>query len=194
MQYILMLGASGSLAQVIIPTLLAYTDSRLTLFVRNPKAVAQFASHERVQVVQGDVLNQAQLDTTMRGQNVVYAGLAGSLEPMAENIVQAMNANQVKRLIFVSSMGIYGETGEDHGAVLAPYRRSADIVEQSDLDFTVLRPGWFTNGSEVDYQLTYKGAPFKGHQVSRRSIADFVLQLVQNPQQDLRQSIGIAKI
>ncbi|WP_373100237.1 MULTISPECIES: NAD(P)H-binding protein [Pasteurellaceae] len=193
MKNILMLGASGSLAKQVIPVLLHHPEYHLTLFVRHADSVRQFAG-ERVQIVEGDVLNIAQLTAVMRGQNVVYAGLSGNLKTMAHNIVQAMQENNVKRLIFISSMGIYGETGENHGAILVPYRESAAVIEQSDLDFTVLRPAWFTNGSEVDYALTYKGETFKGHSVSRKSIADFILKLVQNEQLGIRQSIGIAKV
>ncbi|WP_032092849.1 NAD(P)H-binding protein [Necropsobacter rosorum] len=193
MKNILMLGASGSLAKQVIPVLLHHPEHHLTLFVRHADSVRQFAG-ERVQIVEGDVLNIAQLTAVMRGQNVVYAGLSGSLKTMAHNIVQAMQENNVKRLIFISSMGIYGETGENHGAILVPYRESAAVIEQSDLDFTVLRPAWFTNGSEVDYALTYKGETFKGHSVSRKSIADFILKLVQNEQLGIHQSIGIASV
>jgi hypothetical protein len=42
-------------------------------------------------------------------------------------------------------MGIYGEVpGETYRGVLDPYRDSAALIEQSDLDYTVLRPAWFT--------------------------------------------------
>jgi uncharacterized protein YbjT (DUF2867 family) len=70
----------------------------------------------------------------------------------------------VKRLIFISSMGIYGEVpGALYGSVLDPYRDSAAVIEQSDLDYTILRPGWFTHDDEVSYQITQKGEAFKGH-------------------------------
>ena len=42
-------------------------------------------------------------------------------------------------------MGIYGEVpGETYRGVLDPYRDSAAVIEASDLDYTILRPGWFT--------------------------------------------------
>ena len=102
------------------------------------------------------MIDLPQLESLMQGQDVVYANLLGHLEAMAENIVQAMNHTNVKRLIWISSMGIYGETGEDHGAILEPYRRSAQVVENSRLDYTIIRPAWFTDGHEIDYQLTRK--------------------------------------
>ena len=193
MKNILILGAGGSLAKQVIPVLLANPEHHLTLFARNAASVRPFAG-ERVRVVEGDVLDAAQLSAAMQGQHVVYAGLSDNLKAMAQNIVQAMKENSVKRLIFISSMGIYGETGEDHGAVLEPYRQSAQVVEQSDLDFTLLRPAWFTNDAEVDYELTYKGEAFKGRSVSRKSITDFIGKLVQNETLGIRQSIGIAKV
>ena len=62
----------------------------------------------------------------MQGQDVVYANLAGDMPPQARAIVDAMHATGLKRLIFISSMGIYGEVpGEKYRSVLDPYRDSA---------------------------------------------------------------------
>lgn len=62
----------------------------------------------------------------MIGQDVVYSNLAGNLEQMAKTIVDAMHATGLKRLIWISSMGIYDEVpGERHGSILNPYRKSA---------------------------------------------------------------------
>ncbi|MEG9475658.1 NAD(P)H-binding protein [Mannheimia indoligenes] len=190
MKQILILGASGSLATTVIPELLQDGNVQLTLFTRRPQSVAKFES-ERVKIVQGDVLDLASLQQAMQGVNAVYAGLAGNLKAMAENVVKAMNNAQVKRLVWISSMGIYGETGEDHGAILEPYRQSAAVIETSKLDYTIVRPGWFTNDSKVQYQLTHKGEPFKGHSVSRKSIADFVAKILRE-YSEIRESVGIA--
>ena len=192
MKNVIILGANGGLAQTVIPTLLENPNVNLTLFSRNVRNLARFES-DRVRIVQGDVMNTAQLEQALEEQDIVYANLAGNLEPMAKNVVQAMKKVGVKRLIWVSSMGIYGETGEDHGAILDPYRKSAAVVEASDLDYTVIRPGWFTNGSEIDYQLTKKGELFKGHSVSKRSIAALIGKLVERPEFAIGESLGIAK-
>ncbi|MCO4166916.1 NAD(P)H-binding protein [Actinobacillus suis] len=190
MKQILILGASGSLAAIVIPELLKDDNVQLTLFARRPQSVAKFES-ERVSIVQGDVLDFNALTQAMQGIDAVYAGLAGNLKLMAENVVKAMNEAQVKRLVWISSMGIYGETSEDHGEILETYRQSAAVIEASELDYTVIRPGWFTNGAEVQYQLTHKGEPFKGHRVSRKSIADFVAKILRE-NSEIRQSVGIA--
>lgn len=193
MKNILILGANGGLAQTVIPVLLENPELTLTLVSRNIRRLQTFAN-ERVNVVQADVMDLPQLESLMQGQDVVYANLAGNLEAMAENIVQAMNRANVKRLIWISSMGIYGETGEDHGAILEPYRRSAQVVENSRLDYTIIRPAWFTDGHEIDYQLTRKGEPFQGGQVSKRSIAHLIAKLIERPEFSIRESLGIGRI
>ena len=193
MKNILILGANGGLAQTVIPVLLENPELTLTLVSRNIRRLQIFAN-ERVNVVQADVMDLPQLESLMQGQDVVYANLAGHLEAMAENIVQAMNHTNVKRLIWISSMGIYGETGEDHGVILEPYRRSAQMVENSRLDYTIIRPAWFTDGHEIDYQLTRKGEPFQGRQVSKRSIAHLIAKLIERPEFSIRESLGIGRI
>lgn len=193
MQNILILGASGSLAGVVIPKLLHNPDYRLTLFVRNPKSVARFAG-ENVKIIQGDVLDLQALGAVMAGQDGVFASLSGSLKDMADNVVKAMGENGVKRLIWISSMGIYNETGENHGSILDPYKQSAQVIEASDLDYTLIRPAWFTNSTEIDYALTQKGEPFQGSSVSRASIADLVEKIIKNPQAFKQKSVGIAQV
>jgi len=134
------------------------------------------------------------LKEAMNGQDVVYANLAGALEQMAKNVVEAMNASGVKRLIWISSMGIYDEVpGEKHGSILDPYRKSAAVIEASNLDYTILRPGWFTNKDEIDYETTQKGEPFKGNDVSRKSVADLVVKLAVTPSLEVRRSLGVNK-
>lgn len=192
MRRILVLGANGSLAKVVIPVLLKNPDLKLTLFARDTNPLSRVLA-DNVCLVQGDVLNLVQLNEAIQGQDIVYANLAGSLKEMANNVVEAMNNQHVKRLIWISSMGIYDETSQSHGAILQPYRDSAKIIEKSDLDYTLIRPAWFTNDAAIDYKLTTKGQPFIGSQVSRRSIAALIDKLIERPDYAIGESLGIAK-
>jgi hypothetical protein len=116
------------------------------------------------------------------------------MKGQAETIVAAMHATRRKRLIFISSMGIYGEVpGQRHESVLNPYRDSAAVIEASDLDYTILRPGWFTHDDEVDYQVTQKGEPFKGHDVSLNSLSDLIVKLILTPGMENRRSLGVSR-
>ncbi len=105
-----------------------------------------------------------------------------------------MHAAGLRRLVFVSSMGIYGEVpGERYRSVLDPYRDSVAIIEVSDLDYTFLRPGWFTHDDEVAYQITQMGKPFKGHDVSVNSVSDLIVKLATTPGMHVRRSLGVSR-
>ena len=185
MKNILIIGANDSLAREVIAAAERHPDLRLTLFARRPKNAAK--THR---TFAGDALNVADLTAAMAGQDVVYVNLAGDLGAMGANIVAAMQAAGVRRVVAVSSIGIYDEPLR---AVLRPYRALADIIEQSGLDYTILRPDWFTNADEVDYQLTPKGQPETGGAVSRKSIAAFVCGISAEPERYVGENLNIAK-
>lgn len=79
------------------------------------------------------------------------------------------------------------------GQSLEPYRQAANIIENSPLDYTILRPAWLTNKNEVDYETTQKGESFKGTEVSRKSVATYLVSLINEPSVDTRASVGLDK-
>jgi uncharacterized protein YbjT (DUF2867 family) len=179
---ILILGAAGQIARVATQELLARTDATLTLYARNARQLG--AGADRTRIVEGDVLDTAKLAQAMQAQDLVYANLSGAMEAQAEAIVTAMKEAGVGRVIFISSMGIYDEVpGERHGAVLDPYRNSARVIEASGLDYAVIRPAWLNDLDQIAYGTTQKGEPFRnsGAYVSRKSVADLIVKLVEQP-------------
>ena len=193
MPRILILGANGQLARHTTAHLLANTTASLTLYLRRAGRLSN-PDPTRVRIVEGDVLDREALVAAMDGQDVVYANLAGAMAQQARTIVDAMHATGLKRLIFISSMGIYGEVpGEVYRSVLDPYRDSAAVIEKSDLEYTILRPGWFTHDQAVDYRLTQKGDPFHGHDVSLNSLSDLIAKLALSPTMEVRRSLGVSK-
>jgi uncharacterized protein YbjT (DUF2867 family) len=195
MSKILILGAHGQIARAATDLLLERTDAELTLYLRNARRLDRRAKSGRVRIVEGDVLDAARLEDAMRGQDLVYANLAGELEGQARAIVAAMQKTDVKRLIFISSMGIYGEVpGETYGSILDPYRNAARVIEASDLDYAIIRPAWLNDRDEIDYGTTSKGEPFANPSayVSRKSVADLVVHLASAPERG-RESLGVHK-
>lgn len=193
MTKVLILGANGGIAGIATDLFLKETDAELTLYLRNASKLRS-TDPDRTRVIEGDVMDMETLQQAMIGQDVVYANLAGDLETMAKSIVEAMNATGVKRLIFISSTGIYDEVpGEKYGSILNPYRKSAQVIEASNLDYTILRPAWFTNKNEINYETTQKDELFKGSEVSRKSVADLIVKLAVTPGLEVRSSLGVNK-
>lgn len=194
MTNVLIIGATGTVGSAVRQTLLNETEMQLTLFARSANRVIPSA---REMVVAGDVTNDADLDKAMQNQDAVFVALSGNLGNFAKKIVAAMDRNQVSRLLFITSMGIYNEIAAAMGGgnlngnpMLRSYREAANVVEASDLNYTVIRPGWFTGGP-VDYEVTRKGEPFGGHDVSVRSIADLVKRLVEDDTLYAHDSVGL---
>ncbi len=67
------------------------------------------------------------------------------------------------------------------------------MIETSGLDYTILRPDWFTSADEVDYITTTKSEPETGKAISRKSIASFVASIIENPGFYSKQNLGISK-
>lgn len=200
MKRVLIMGASGQIARWVVQMLGEHTDVTQTLLVRDPKKLSGVEPANSTVVV-GDVMDQKLLAQLMEGQDVVYANLAGDIDTQAQRIVETMEAAGVKRLVFISSLGIYdevpGKFGEwnrrEIGQYLPPYRKAADVIEASGLDYTVLRPAWLQDADEVDYETTGKGTPFQGTEVSRKSVAALVTDLVLHPEQLVRANVGVNK-
>ena len=197
MTNVLVLGASGQIARYAIPMLAAQVDT-LTLFARNASKVDAPAG---ARVIEGDVLDAAALGAALEGQDVVYANLGGEIVAQAEALVSALDAAGVKRLIFIVSLGIYHELPEPFeawnqqmiGDALVDYRKAADVIEASDLDYTIIRPAWLTNNDETDYELTQRDEQFKGTEVSRKAVAAFIASVVADPSTHSRANVGVNK-
>jgi uncharacterized protein YbjT (DUF2867 family) len=189
MRNVLILGASGNIASKVVDLLSNKDNIRLNLFLRKANRLRNRVG-KNARIIEGDVLVLDDLRKAMTGIDIVYANLAGDLENMARNIVKAMGDNGVKRLIFISSIGIYDEPVRP---VLKPYRRASDVIEASNLDYTILRPTWFSNADEVDYELTRKGEPERGSVISQKSLATFIANVITSPEKYVRENLGINK-
>lgn len=189
MKNVIILGAGGQIAGRVVDMLVKKGDVNLTLFLRDESRLRN-RDLRGCRIVEGDVLDYGQLKEAVAGQDVVYANLAGDLESMAKNIVRAMEETGVRKLIFISSIGIYEVPLK---SVLKPYRKAADVIEASGLEYTILRPTWFTDADEVDYETTRKGEPEKGSVISRKSLATLIAEIIESPEKYARENLGVNK-
>jgi uncharacterized protein YbjT (DUF2867 family) len=201
MKKILVLGAGGQIAQWVVRALGQLKDITQTLLIRDPR---KLTSDEpgNARVVVGSALDKKLLQQLMHDQDIVYANLSGEdLDRQAKAIIAAMKAAGVRRLIFVLALGIHdevpGKFGEWNeatiGAELKPYRSAAALIEASGLAYTLVRPAWLTDEDEVNYELTARNESFKGTVVSRKSVADFVVKLIEAPEKYEGGSVGVNK-
>lgn len=198
---VLILGANGQIARLATAQLVD-AKADLRLFLRNANRL-QSEKTGRAEIIDGDAANVADLTQTMAGVDVVYANLAGhNIEQQAKSVVAAMTQTGIKRLIWVSTLGIYDEVPGKFGqwnhqmlddGYLPTYAAAAKVIEASELDYTIIRPAWLDNKDEVDYELTQKGETFKGTEVSRKSVATYIVHLINNPSEQVRRSVGINK-
>lgn len=203
MTKVLVLGANGKIARLAEHIFVDTTDTQLRLYLRNAGRLKDFADyHTLVEAVEGDATDTDTLIEAMKDVDLVYANLAGgNIEDEAKAVVEAMHAEKKTRLVWISTLGIYdevpGKFGEWNnktlGSYITNYAAAAKVIEDSDLDYTIIRPAWLTDKPEVDYEVTQKGEDFKGTEVSRRSIAQIVVDISQDPDKFKRESIGVNK-
>ncbi|WP_276805016.1 SDR family oxidoreductase [Lactobacillus hominis] len=204
MKKIAILGAAGQIAVLAEKMLLNDQDNELILFLRHPNKLDQSKiDNEREKIVVGDASNYDQVKNAVEGVHIVYANLAGSnIERQAKTVVKAMDAEKIKRLIWISSLGIYNEVPGKFGkwnkdvlgSYLTTYRAAADVITASDLDYTIIRPAWLTNKDEIDYEETLgANTAFKGTEVSRKSVAKHVVDLIEHPEKEIKANVGLNK-
>lgn len=201
MTKVLVLGAGGQIARWVIGMLAGSKDIELTLYLRHARKLRGKAP-QNAKVVEGDVLSQETLDPVVVGQDVVYANLTGDdLDQQAKSIIGSMKDAGVKRLIFIVALGIYDEVPRKFGAwnrrnigaSLPPFRKAADLVEASGLDYTILRPAWLSDDDEISYETTQRDEPFKGTEISRKSVAALVVECIRDPKGFSHRNLGVNK-
>lgn len=190
MKNILIIGAGGRIAQTVISQIRDDKALNITLYLRNPKKLRTIDT-SGFNIIQGDVMDKAKLTEAIKGQEVVYVNLAGNLGAMTRNIVEAMKeVNPKGHIIFISSIGIYDNPVS---CKLRPYREGADTVENSGLDYTILRPSWFTNDDEINYELRSKGKSENTGTISRKSLATVISRIIRHPHVHRNQNLNVSK-
>lgn len=184
----LILGAAGQIAEKLTDILLKETDHDVVLYARNGKQRISVSDSNREEVIEGDFLDTDLLSEAMKNVDAVYLNDMGNTKAV-ENIVEAMKAHGVQRLIGAAILGIYdevvGEFGKWNERMIGSSPRmqaqkdSAKVVEDSGLDYTLLRLTWLYNqtGNEK-YALTSKDEPFVGAQVTREAVARLIVDLL----------------
>jgi len=192
-------GSTGGTGRQIVAQALEQGHD-VTAFARSPEKLDQ--KHEKLKVVQGNVLDFASLERAIQGQDVVLCTLG--LPPMdksnlrangTKNIIRAMEKTGVKRFICQSSAGV-GDSSDTlpflMKYLIVPFmlRRSfadheiqENYIKESQLDWIIVRPAALTDGEHTgSYQHGYTADnKTVTNKISRADTADFMLkQLADN--------------
>ncbi|MEV6850720.1 NAD(P)H-binding protein [Actinoplanes sp. NPDC051411] len=169
----------------------------VTAVTRHPEAFP--VTGAALRVAGADVLDASAVDDLIAGQDAVVSSLGiGYTKEKVEvysvggaNIIKAMQAYGVRRLVCVTSTGTTGEHAEGETftfkKIIAPIllrlgrtvyedmARLEKLVVASGLDWTVIRPAGLFDGDEVtDYRAEPRRLP--GRFTSRIDLADLLIR------------------
>jgi putative NADH-flavin reductase len=191
---ILIVGATRGIGRQFLEQALA-SGHNVTALVRDPRRLAM--QHERLRVVKGDILDSDSVARAMAGQDAVCCTIGIKLPwpPVTvfsegtRNLLQAMKKTGVRRLICVTGIGAGDSRG--HGGFLYDYLilpvlfrtvyadkdRQESLIKASDVDWTIVRPGFLTNGPLTkNYRMLTDMTGVTAGRISRADVAHFFLQ------------------
>ncbi len=185
------IGATGTLGRHLVDKALAEGHD-VTAFAR--KALELGRTHRCLTPLAGDALDPKAVEQAVAGQDAVIvalgAGRKGNIRaPGTQNVIEAMRRHNVQRLISLSSLGVgdsqahltlfwkYVMFGLILRPAMADHEAQEAAIRQSKVDWTIVRPGSFTDGPETG---TYKhGFPSTERnlqlKISRADIAHFMV-------------------
>ena len=151
-----------------------------------------------VNVIQGDALIAEDVKRAMEGQDIMLCSLEGDVQTMAQNIVNALEETGVKRIIWITGMGIHHEITGIRGAMLNMYAQkrpdyieAADIIAGSDAVTTLLRCPGIKDGDNEQYYLTREGEQPAKKDIDRAGIAKCMADMIADETLGANDSLGI---
>ena len=191
---ILIVGATGGTGRELVTQALE-RGYAVTAFVRNPAKLQ--VQHPQLKTAQGNVLDYASVEEAMHDQDAVVSALGHKQffyptriqSDGISNILRAMKAQNVPRLICESAIGIGDSAGRAgllatlfvFPVILPLYfwdkARQEQLIAASDREWVIVRPGMLTNKPKRgSYQHGPKvGSFLSGAKISRADVADFML-------------------
>jgi putative NADH-flavin reductase len=204
---LVVLGATGGTGLQIVREAIERGHS-VTAFVRSPERLTAF--RDRITIMQGDLLNSAELEQAVKGQDAVLSGFgprvpvskadAHLLQQFAVALTSAMVHAEVGRVVVESVAFLFKDSIVPPayllGRMLFP-RTVADasamerVFEESKLDWTMVRPPELTDKPyTAKYRVREGHLPRFGFTISRADVADFMIKAVEN-RSSIRKIVGV---
>jgi putative NADH-flavin reductase len=188
---VLIIGATGATGQILMREALAQ-GHEVTALARNPSAVVP--EDYRLRVLQGNALDVSSVEAAVIGQDAVLMALGTrSARPTTlfsestRNVIGAMDKHGVRRLVCITGIGVgdsKGHVGFLYDRIIRPFvvrnvyedkERQEEAIEQSDLEWVIVRPAQLTDEpARGEYKVYLKGS-YTATKISRADVADFML-------------------
>ncbi|HNP30426.1 MAG TPA: SDR family oxidoreductase [Nitrospirales bacterium] len=191
---ILIVGATRGIGRQLLEQALT-AGHTVTALVRDPQKFA--TQHERLRIIKGDILESGSVESAMAGQDGVCCTIGVKVPWIqvtvfsegTKNLLQAMKKAGVKRLICVTGIGAGDSKG--HGGffydsiflptllrtIYADKDRQEALIKASLVDWTIVRPGFLTNGPLTEnYKILTNLTGVSAGKISRADVAHFMLK------------------
>ena len=196
---VIVFGATGTVGRLTVANLLEEGHA-VTAFARGAGRLD--LNHPKLSRQAGDALDYQDVAAAVVGHDAVVVVLGAGAKRSSRirsqgtlNVIRAMQAHGVRRLIVQSTLGARESWDTLNfwwkrvmfGALIAPVFRDHELQEQlveaSGLDWTIVRPGAFTDAPTVrpvieDVPNTARGLDLK---IARADLARFLTRLVAKP-------------
>ncbi|MEM7000658.1 MAG: NAD(P)H-binding protein [Pseudomonadota bacterium] len=203
MQKILVMGGSSGIG---LATVNAALNAGFSVRMFSRHADTSPLTHPRLERVAGDALSSAAVTDALEGVDAVVQSLGvpfnlrlftGPIELFStatETLLPAMQQQGATRLLAVTGFGAGTSQAAIHplqragfnlvfGRAYADKSRQEEMIVNSALDWTIVRPGVLTNGSaRSSYQALLTPDTWRNGIISRASVADFIVSSLQDPQ------------
>jgi uncharacterized protein YbjT (DUF2867 family) len=189
---VLVLGATGGTGKLIVSEALS-RGHNVTALVRSPEKAGDLKG---ARLVTGDARDVNALRAALKGQDAVISALGTPASPFREvtllssatrALIEAMKAENVKRLVAITGMG----AGDSHGHggflfdrlifplllrhVYADKNRQEDLIRASGLDWVLVRPVVLNNKpGRGNVRALEDLSDFHGGTIARQDVAHFV--------------------
>jgi len=194
---VLVAGATGRAGRLIVKELLKRGYSVRALMVR-PFDIPETSGLSGVEFADGDLGSVPVLEKAMQGAQFVISAL-GSKKPFSgsennkidnmgnQNLARAAKAQGLRHIVVISSIG----AGNSRNAVSCMYKwpmlsvlkaktRSEDFIRSCGIDYTIIRPGGYTEDDISDEIAFGEGGKITGR-VKRAQIARVCVDALENP-------------
>lgn len=214
---IFLLGATGRTGNLVLKAALE-NGYEVHVLTRSDRKLKQ---QNGLEVWVGDPQNPLDLEKAMKGCDAVvnalnvsrksdfpWSGLRAPktlISDVMGKVISIAEDKDIKRIVSCSAWGV-AETREDipgwfkwfidHSNIGVAYRdhdRQERLLEQSSMDWTIIRPVGLTNSSKEEIiRKTKDNIPKPNLTISRKSVAKFMILCLREPS-TIRQKITISK-